>query len=98
MKTSEHLRAVAAELTAIIERNRTPGTNPSARYNIVRICVLLQPASARECVLPLLLAADRYYSHRKHQFAPGAEQLYAEMRSGIALLSAEASLAERNGD
>lgn len=98
MKTSEHLRAVAAELTAIIERNRTPGTNPTARYEIMRICVLLKPPSARLCARPLLLAAERYYSTKKHRYAPGAEQLYADMCAGVALLRSEASITERNGD
>lgn len=97
MKTSEHVRQIAAELSAVIDKNDRPIPNQSALSTLEQIRASARPVWAKSLIARLLVKARQFYRVSSDDNVM-AHSLLVDMHSYIAGLREGASAAEQRGD
>ena len=99
MRTSEHVRAIAKELEALIDSNTRPARNYAVLRTLDSIHVRTQPTWARSLIRRLTNRARQFYTEPVHPLSEDeADMLLNDMRNFISGLREGASSAERRGD
>lgn len=100
MKTSEVIRAIAAEIESILRENDLAAPNPSVldqlelQHNRIRIYC----GYCADKVGNIMVLAKDFYSVRRHQFHPqGADGVLREIRTNIQAIRSWSKVWEKHG-
>ena len=100
MKTSEIIRAVAAEIEEILRENDLAAPNPSAleqlelQHSRIRVCC----GYCADKVGNIRILARDFYSVRRHQFhAQGADGVLHDIRTNLQAIRSWSKVWEEHG-